>query len=58
MKGRFLVVAVAVSSVLIRPRREQIPAFARKYNVACSTCHESWPKLNDFGHCSATTASG
>jgi hypothetical protein len=26
-----------------------VPAFARKYGVACSTCHEVWPKLNDFG---------
>jgi hypothetical protein len=26
-----------------------IPAFARKYGLACSACHEVWPKLNDFG---------
>ncbi len=49
MKGRFLVVAVAVWSVLLPSSAQAIPAFARKYNVACSACHESWPKLNDFG---------
>src|SRR5438067_9477683 len=26
-----------------------IPAFARKYDLPCSACHEAWPKLNDFG---------
>jgi hypothetical protein len=26
-----------------------IPAFARKYSLRCSACHESWPVLNDFG---------
>lgn len=25
------------------------PAFARKYNLRCSDCHEAWPKLNNFG---------
>jgi hypothetical protein len=26
-----------------------IPAFARKYGLPCSSCHESWPKLSPFG---------
>src|SRR6266581_949693 len=26
-----------------------IPAFARKYSLPCSACHEAWPKLNTFG---------
>jgi hypothetical protein len=26
-----------------------IPAFARKYGLRCSDCHEAWPKLNNFG---------
>lgn len=26
-----------------------IPAFARKYSLRCSDCHEAWPKLNNFG---------
>lgn len=25
------------------------PAFARKYGLPCSACHEAWPKLNVFG---------
>jgi len=26
-----------------------IPAFARKYQLRCTACHEAWPVLNDFG---------
>ena len=26
-----------------------IPAFARKYGMPCSACHEAWPRLNNFG---------
>src|ERR1700752_565597 len=26
-----------------------LPAFARKYGLPCSACHESWPMLNYFG---------
>ncbi len=26
-----------------------VPAFARKYGLRCSACHESWPMLNYFG---------
>src|SRR5579864_4206429 len=26
-----------------------IPAFARKYGLPCSACHEGWPMLNNFG---------
>ena len=31
------------------PRAFAIPAFARKYALRCSACHEAWPKLNNFG---------
>jgi hypothetical protein len=31
------------------PSVKAIPAFARKYKTACSTCHNNWPELNDFG---------
>ncbi len=30
-------------------RASAIPAFARKYGLACTGCHEAWPTLNDFG---------
>src|SRR5271165_2695858 len=26
-----------------------LPAFARKYGLRCSACHEAWPMLNPFG---------
>jgi hypothetical protein len=32
-----------------RARAFAIPAFARKYGLPCSACHEAWPKLNNFG---------
>ncbi len=28
---------------------QAIPAFARKYQTSCSTCHYAYPKLNGFG---------
>jgi hypothetical protein len=31
------------------PGIRAIPAFARKYGLPCSACHEAWPKLNAFG---------
>jgi hypothetical protein len=37
-----------VSFFLCQPAHA-IPAFARKYSLPCSACHEAWPKLNDFG---------
>lgn len=31
------------------PAAHGIPAFARKYGLPCSACHEAWPMLNNFG---------
>jgi hypothetical protein len=31
------------------PPAHGIPAFARKYGLPCSACHEAWPMLNNFG---------
>src|SRR5712692_11361165 len=31
------------------PRTSAIPAFARKYQTSCTTCHNDPPELNDFG---------
>ncbi|MBZ5528507.1 MAG: hypothetical protein LAN71_11480 [Acidobacteriia bacterium] len=31
------------------PRVSAIPAFARKYQTSCTTCHSNYPELNDFG---------
>jgi hypothetical protein len=35
--------------VLLIPEASAIPYFARKYETACSTCHNNFPELNDFG---------
>src|SRR5438132_11037128 len=34
---------------LFSPVVGAVPAFARKTGLACSSCHEVWPRLNDFG---------
>src|SRR5579884_4527872 len=38
-----------VSLLLFSPNANAFPAFARKYGLRCSACHESWPMLNYFG---------
>jgi hypothetical protein len=39
-------VAVVLATV---PYSHAIPPFARQYGTSCSTCHNDFPKLNDFG---------
>lgn len=41
-----LVVFIVLSS---SQSANALPAFARKYGLRCSACHESWPMLNYFG---------
>ena len=43
----FLMGLIAV--VLYTPSANAIPAFARKYQTSCQTCHIGFPKLNAFG---------
>lgn len=43
-----LILTVFVA-VLFPSVSEAIPAFARKTNMTCSTCHTAWPALNAFG---------
>lgn len=38
-----------VMLLAVTPRAHGIPAFARKYGLPCSACHEAWPMLNNFG---------
>jgi hypothetical protein len=45
---RAALLALAGSAVL-GPPAEAIPAFARKYETSCQTCHSVFPKLNAFG---------
>lgn len=42
-------VLVVFIAVLFPSVSEAIPAFARKTNMTCSTCHTAWPALNAFG---------
>lgn len=43
-----LAMFTVVMFVFVSPA-SAIPAFARKYSLRCTACHESWPVLNDFG---------
>lgn len=59
MKGRALNTSIGavVSAVVIVvcamlasvPKTSAIPAFSRKYQTSCTTCHNNYPELNDFG---------
>jgi hypothetical protein len=44
-----LVLFAAFVMLACSPRANALPAFARKYGLRCSACHESWPMLNYFG---------
>lgn len=49
----FIVALVAIFGYMetFVPKADAIPAFARKYDTSCNTCHVSgFPKLNDFGN--------
>jgi len=46
--GSLVLFAVTVM-LACSPRANALPAFARKYGLRCSACHESWPMLNYFG---------
>ena len=41
-----IVLWVMLASV---PKTSAIPAFSRKYQTSCTTCHSNYPELNDFG---------
>ncbi len=58
MKGRRIDVGLSLSLVAAgtiiwlmatAPRAKAIPAFSRKYQTSCATCHSNFPELNDFG---------
>jgi hypothetical protein len=44
----YSVVILAILLVDCRPA-SALPAFARKYGMPCSSCHEAWPMLSPFG---------
>src|SRR3989442_15557586 len=39
----------AVGAGLLATPASAVPAFARKYQTGCQTCHIGFPKLNAFG---------
>jgi hypothetical protein len=45
----FVGITVFLWVVCATPRASAIPAFARKYQTSCTTCHNNYPELNDFG---------
>lgn len=45
----WLMITILLSQ-LIMIDANAIPAFARKNNIPCSTCHTAWPMLNTLGH--------
>src|SRR5690349_11287508 len=50
--GKMLIlISAAGLFILLRPApaAHGIPAFARKYQTSCATCHNNFPELNDFG---------
>ena len=58
MKSWTKMIVVGVASILVTllfilfvstPRASAIPAFARRYQTSCTTCHVLPPKLNAFG---------
>jgi len=49
-KGFLVAVLVPIFLILSSSQSANaLPAFARKYGLRCSACHESWPMLNYFG---------
>ncbi len=47
--ARVVLLTAAGSLLLGAPFAEAIPAFARKYQTSCQTCHTVFPKLNAHG---------
>jgi hypothetical protein len=41
--------ALVLLMLSVSQNANALPAFARKYGLRCSACHESWPMLNYFG---------
>ncbi len=47
--GTVFLLAVTALSCLAPARAGAVPAFARKYQTSCQTCHVIFPKLNPYG---------
>jgi mono/diheme cytochrome c family protein len=55
---RSFAVAIVAAALLLVPaaRSDAIPAFARKYQFSCSTCHQPAPRLKPFGEPAASAS--
>ena len=49
VETRRIILFFAVLLVVDCSSANAFPAFARKYGMPCSACHEAWPKLSPFG---------
>lgn len=54
VSARLVLATILVTTVLVAllglvPKGQAIPAFSRKYQTSCTTCHNNFPELNDFG---------
>jgi hypothetical protein len=47
--GVSIFVGILVWILADAPGASAIPAFSRKYQTSCTTCHNNYPELNDFG---------
>ena len=45
----FIILLINVLLIFCYNNAKAIPAFARKYQTSCSTCHTIFPQLNPFG---------
>jgi len=48
-RARIVLTSIAALILFNVPTASAIPAFARKYDTSCQTCHVGFPKLNPFG---------
>ncbi len=53
-RGNITLIAAGLIGFLLwiagsTPKASAIPAFSRKYQTSCTTCHNDYPELNDFG---------
>ncbi len=48
-KISLLLLTALALGVMLAPDAEAIPAFARKYSMSCTTCHQPYPRLKAYG---------
>jgi len=49
IEKKLLLIMVGLVFTMVATTAEAIPAFARKYNTSCSSCHSAMPQLNSRG---------